>query len=132
MDRRFEPRLRRLERLLTEHATPANDGWARRTDAKASVFLDDSVWQSNVERVRALTRELRAGEQDGADEVDRVIIRLLLDEYRLALRQLRLAVDGAGQRMDRCRLLLREMQRDVRRLVATEVGRQPAAAQDQE
>ena len=60
MDPSFEPRLRRLERLLAEHATPAPDGWARRTDARGSVFLDDAVCQSNVDRVRAWPRLPRA------------------------------------------------------------------------
>jgi hypothetical protein len=133
VDRSFELRLRRLERLLAEHATPAADGWARRTGTRASVFLDDAVWQSNIDRVSALTRELRTGEPDGADEIDRVVIRLLLDDCHLTLRHLRLTVEGAAQTMDRCSLLLGEMHQEVRRLVQTleqESGR--AAAQGEE
>ena len=132
MDPSFEPRLRRLERLLAEHATPATDGWARRTDARSSVFLDDPGWQSNVDRLRALTRELRGGDHDGADQIDRVMMRLLLDDCRLALRHLRLAVSGAAQTVDRCRLVLREMRRDVRRLVAASEEESGDAARDKE
>jgi hypothetical protein len=68
-----------------------------------------------VDRIRQLTSALQRGLDDTVDEIDAVAMRLLLNDFRIAVPHLRAIAQTAGARMDDAADLIREGQRFVRR-----------------
>jgi hypothetical protein len=87
-------RLRRLEEILaaTAPTVPAAGTQAADPATRQLATLP-------VERIRLVTNELQSRD-GGGDEIDRLAIRLLLNDYTAAVAQLRAVVRDAGQRID--------------------------------
>ena len=112
-----DPRLRRLERLLAQHAPPPSDGWAQRDNTAPLASVIGVAESRSIDRLRALTNELRTRDATIVDDVDRVTMRLVLEDCHLALRGLRMTVGDAGQTLERCRAALREIQQHVNKII---------------
>ena len=120
VDHTSDSRLRRLERLLAQYAPPPSDGWARRDNTAPSASVIGVAEGRSIDRLRALTNELRTRDATIVDDVDRVIMRLVLDDCHLALRELRTTAGHAAQTLEQCRAGLREIRQHVNRIVKDE------------
>jgi hypothetical protein len=117
----LETRLHRLERLLAEHVPSTHAGTLRRGTAAHVALLADELPAINVARMKALVDEIDArGKSSDLDGVDRVAIRLLLDDYRAAVGHLRAVVSDADRALSQSNSQLREARRDLQRLLSDE------------
>ncbi len=118
-------RLIELERILAESriAVPSGDHEAGSVAAHLAAVP--------VERLRKMTSSLRAGLNDGLDDVDALTMRLLLNDYALGVAHLRAIAKTAAARMDEAADLIREGQRFVHREQKLDARRSAARAGDE-
>ena len=90
-------RLEQLQRLLDQCRIPPGVDADPRPDAEFAVIRLDGF----LTRIQHLTRELQSGlaQRHDADALDGVTIRLLLEDYAAAVRQLRASTTEAGRRL---------------------------------
>ena len=86
-------RLQRLAQILAESKALASTS-ARDTDP-----ADVHIGSAPLERIKRLTAELTQEASTGVDDIDRVAMQLLLNDYAVAVAHLRAAMRLTEQRM---------------------------------
>ena len=108
-------RLNRLESLLTRQAV-AQETDARRPGASADQPAIDGISAVGVERLRALTAEVRERmNSSDLDDLDGITMRLLLDEYRRVFGRVRAAVRATEHSLRQSHATVHESQRYIDR-----------------
>ncbi len=95
-------RLQRLAQILAE-SKPLPSTSARETDP-----ADVHIASVSFERISRLTAELLETTATGTDDIDRLAMRLLLNDYTAAVAHLRAAMRLAEQRMSDATLPIEE------------------------
>src|SRR4030095_1951617 len=114
LEHSFDPRFSRLERLLAQGTATSGQ---RDASVSQSAPFADQLLAINTARINALIDEIadRCG-TGNIDDMDRVIVRVLLDEYRTALGRLRAVASEADRSVRQCQLLFRDATRHLHKL----------------
>ena len=104
---RPSPRLVRLDQILSQSpaVTP-------RADADPGQVMLASV---PLDRIRALTQELRDRPEADADDIDALTLRLLLNDYKAAVANLRAVANAADERLHAASGEINDLRKTVRR-----------------
>jgi hypothetical protein len=112
----FRDRVEAVCQLLARHPRPASTGPAQTGAPSASAMLRNLLDDIPEERLRAFTVELRArAGLPELDAVDGLLMRLLLDDYREAVRRFRAAVQITDQQLRALSAEIREAQHMTQR-----------------
>jgi hypothetical protein len=111
----FRERLEALGQLLARHQPPAVD-LGHEGSPTESTFIRNLLQGVQEDRLRALSTELGSRiRTPEVDEVDGIVMRLLLEDYRDAVRRARTAARMTSEKLHRCTTDLREARRVAQR-----------------